>query len=231
MKLALLAGGKATRLYPRTLTIAKSMVEVAGEPFIGHQLRLLHAQGIREVVLCVGQFAQQIKDYAGNGERFGVKVEYSVETGPLLGTGGALKQALSLLGEHFWVMYGDSYLPVEFAPIEAYFKRSPLRALMTVYQNHNHFDASNVVFSNGIIKCYDKVNKTSDMDYIDYGLGILSSSCFTNWPDDTPFDLADLYRTLAEQDSLLGYEVHERFYEIGSEAGLHETHHYLMSLA
>ena len=227
LPLALLAGGQATRLRPITERIPKSMVEVAGEPFIAHQLRLLARQGIATVVLCTGHLAGQIQDYAGDGSRFGLRVAYSPDGPTLLGTGGALKKALPLLGESFFVMYGDSYLDTAFAPIEQAFLQSGQPALMTVYRNENRWDTSNVEFSGGVVVRYDKKDRTPAMRFIDYGLGVISSAMLKDWPAQTAFDVADVYRALAEKRQLAGYEVRERFYEIGSHAGLKETDEYL----
>jgi NDP-sugar pyrophosphorylase family protein len=221
--LALLAGGLATRLRPITNIVPKSMVVVAGEPFIAHLLRLLRRESITKIVICTGHLGDQIKDFVGDGARFGCRVYYSADGDRLLGTGGALRQALPLLGENFFVMYGDSYLNIAFRPVYETFLRSGLPALMTVLRNADRWDASNVEFADSIVRCYDKVNRTPAMRYIDYGLSVLTASTIARWPTSTPFDLADLYRDLAERRQLVGYEVYERFYEIGSPAGLAET--------
>jgi NDP-sugar pyrophosphorylase family protein len=225
--LALLAGGQATRLRPVTERIPKAMVEVAGEPFIAHQLRLMAREGIPRVVICTGYLADQIRDFVGDGSRFSVQVAYSLDGPTLLGTGGALKKALPLLGNCFFVMYGDSYLDTAFAPIEQAFRESGLPALMTVFRNENQWDTSNVEFTGGVIARYDKKDRRPSMRFIDYGLGVINSEILAAWPPETPFDLADVYRRLVDQGRLAGYEVHERFYEIGSHAGLKETDEHL----
>jgi len=144
--LALLAGGLATRLRPLTATIPKALVEVAGEPFIAHQLRLLRREGVSRVVMCTGYRGEQIAEYVGDGGRFGLTVEYSQDGDRLLGTGGALKKALPLLGAEFLVMYGDSYLDIPFAPVVAAFRASHAKGLMVVYRNEGRYDKSNVIF-------------------------------------------------------------------------------------
>ena len=217
---ALLAGGKATRLFPLTETIAKAMVEVAGAPFIAHQLRLLKSQNITQVVICCGVFSEQIEAYVGDGSAFGLQVRYSPDGPTLLGTGGALKQALPLLGEQFFVLYGDSYLPTPFAPILEAFARAGKQALMTVYRNRGQWDTSNVAFVQGMMEAYDKVHRTAAMEYIDYGLGMFTAEAFSE--TQTVFDLATLYQSLLQAGQLAGHEVRERFYEIGSPAGLAE---------
>lgn len=224
--LALLAGGLATRLRPITETIPKAMVSVAGEPFIVHQLRLLKRNGITDIMICAGYLGEQIEAFVKDGSAFGVNVRYSYDWPKLLGTGGAIKKVQPLLGSEFFIMYGDSFLNVEFAPIYAAFKKSCLPGQMTVLRNENRWDSSNIIFENGRIMRYDKKNKTPDMQYIDYGIGLLQTSTLDAYPSDTAFDLADLYRGLVDSGQMAGYEVSTRFYEIGSPAGLEETERY-----
>jgi NDP-sugar pyrophosphorylase family protein len=221
--LALLAGGLSTRLRPITATTPKSLVPVAGEPFIAHQLRLLVGQGIREVVICCGFLGEQIEDYVRDGAAFGCSVHYSHDGSPLKGTGGAIKNALPKLGDHFFVMYGDSYLPIEFRPVYEMFLCHGASGLMTVFHNENRWDTSNVDFRDCRIRSYDKVNITPQMQYIDYGLGILKPAAFKRWGDGEAFDLSMVYRDLVETGQLSGFEVKQRFYEIGTPSGLRET--------
>lgn len=228
--LALLAGGLATRLRPMTVTMPKSMVEVAGQPFIAHQLRLLARNAITDVVLCIGHLGEQIEAFVGDGHGFGCNVRYAHDGARPLGTGGALRQALPLLGQSFFVMYGDSYLDVDFRAVYAGFLRAGRPALMTVFRNDGRWDASNVEFADGVIRRYDKVERTAAMRHIDYGLGILTAAALGERAPDTPFDLADLYRDLLARGMLAGYEVSERFYEIGSPAGLAETSAHLAAV-
>lgn len=226
-QLVLLAGGKATRLRPVTETIPKSMLEVAGRPFIAHQLELIRNNGIEKVLICASFLGEQIEDYAVDGSKFGLSVEYSFDGDELLGTGGAIKNALKKLDEQFFVMYGDSYLITDFKDINEYFFAQNKPALMTVYRNEGKWDNSNVQFENGVLLKYDKVNRTSDMRHIDYGLGILSKTAFESFSGKRVFDLSEVYVKLLANGQLAGYEVIERFYEIGSFAGLEETDAYL----
>jgi len=229
---AILAGGLATRLRPVTEKIPKSLVPVAGRPFLAHQLELLQARGIRRAVLCVGYLGEMIQNEFGNGKKFGVTLDYSFDSprqsvaaagGPkLLGTGGAVRRALPLLGGEFFVLYGDSYLPVDYAPIAEFFHRSGKPGLMTVYRNEGKFDASNVVFANGEIRIYDKKNRSPEMRHIDYGLSLFKASVFESYGGGRPFDLAEVMGKLVREKQLAGFEVHERFYEIGSLEGLAE---------
>jgi NDP-sugar pyrophosphorylase family protein len=218
---AILAGGLATRLRPITEKIPKSLVPVAGEPFLAHQLKLLHTRGIRRAVLCVGHLGEMIERDFG-GEKFGVKLDYSFDGDKLLGTGGAIKRALPKLGDEFFILYGDSYLPIDYAPITEFFHRSGKAGLMTVFRNEGKFDVSNVVFRDGEIIVYDKKLKLPEMQHIDYGLSLFKASVFEAFPADEKFDLADVMQKLVREKQLAGYEVPERFYEMGSPAGLAE---------
>lgn len=226
-QLVLLAGGKATRLRPVTETIPKSMLEVAGKPFIAHQLELVQKNAIEKVLICASFLGEQIENYVGDGSNFGLSVEYSFDGDELLGTGGAINKAKVKLDEQFFVMYGDSYLNTDFEIINEYFFAQSKPALMTVYRNKGKWDSSNVLYENGRLLKYDKVNRTTDMKHIDYGLGILSKQVFDEYDDKSVFDLAEVYGNLLEKGLLIGYEVKERFYEIGSFAGLEETDKFL----
>lgn len=224
---ALLVGGLATRLRPITETIPKAMVEVAGRPFIDHQLALLRRNGIRHVVLCLGHLGEQIERHLGDGTEQGLHLEYSYDGERLLGTGGALRRALPLLGEVFWVLYGDSYMDIDYRGVLAHFRAGQPRGLMTVFHNANRWDRSNVVFRQGRLLCYSKRATTPEMRHIDYGVSLLCRDALASVPADEPFDLADLLSDMAARGELIGHEVTQRFYEIGSPHGLEETQHYL----
>lgn len=228
---AILAGGLATRLRPVTGTVPKAMVEVAGKPFIHHQLDLLKRKGIRRAVICAGHLGEQIRAYVKNGGSLGLTVDYSFDGATLLGTGGALRKAAPLLGDVFWVTYGDTYLDTDYAAILEFFRDRSSPGLMTVYRNHNRWDQSNILFAGGKIINYDKKRPAPDMRHIDYGLSLLSREILDQIPAGKTFDLADLYADLVKGGQMLGYEVDRRFYEIGSPAGLRETRAYLESLA
>jgi N-acetyl-alpha-D-muramate 1-phosphate uridylyltransferase len=227
LSVAILAGGLATRLRPITETIPKALVEVADRPFIEWQLDYLYQQGVRHVVLCISYLGEQIEEVIGDGQRFGLKVDYSYDGDRLLGTGGALRKALPLLGDAFFVFYGDSYLPIRFADVEESFLIQNQPALMTVLENGDRWDRSNVLFSDGKLVEYNKHSPTENMAYIDYGLGVLSADVLLAYPENEPFDLAEVYHRLSLDGQLAGYEVFERFYEIGSLEGLKETEEYL----
>ncbi len=222
LPVALLAGGMATRLRPITEKIPKLLVEVAGEPFFSHQLRLLKSAGLTKIVLCIGYLGQQIVDQYGDGSAWGVHIDYAFDGPKLLGTGGALIAALPKLGDAFYVLYGDSYLPIDYRAVGDFFLRSGQLGLMTVYENHGRYDTSNVEFSRGEIIRYDKKNKTPAMHHIDYGLGVFRAAAFADFPRDTVVDLAEVQKSLVARHQLAGFEIKERFYEIGSHEGLNE---------
>jgi NDP-sugar pyrophosphorylase family protein len=229
LPVAILAGGLATRLRPITQTLPKALVEVAGEPFIIRQLRYLRDQGVSDVVLCIGHLGHMISDVVGNGKRFGLSVTYSEDGPAFLGTGGALANAISLLGDHFFVLYGDSYLLVDYSKVQEAYEEGNHRAMMTVLKNQNQWDTSNVMFVKGRLLEYNKRKPNPEMAYIDYGLTIISSSALANHSCSSPFDLGDLYNHLSARGQIGGYEVHERFYEIGTYAGLKAAEDYFLA--
>lgn len=224
---ALLAGGLATRLRPITESIPKVLVEVAGRPFVDHQLALLRRRGFRQVVLCLGYLGTQVEDYLGDGSQHGLELCYSHDGERLLGTGGALCRAKELLGDVFWVMYGDSYLDCDFAGILADFQRRGAAALMTVLCNEGLWDQSNVVFRDGHLVRYSKRERLAAMSHIDAGASLLRVALLERIPEGQPHDLADLYGALVAEGAMVGHEVSKRFYEIGTPAGLAETNEFL----
>ena len=224
----ILAGGLATRLRPITERIPKALVEVGGQPFIAHQLRLLKSSGIQYAVISAWYKGEMIREYVGDGNRFGLDIQYVFDGEHPLGTGGAIRQALPLLSGPFFVLYGDSYLPCDYADIQAHFDRHTQPGLMTVYRNQGKWDTSNVEMSNNEILCYDKRNRTPRMEFIDYGLGLFKREVFASLPQDQPADLTEIYQNLVYDHNLLAYEVQQRFYEVGSFEGLQELDTLLM---
>lgn len=225
----ILAGGLATRLRPITEKIPKALMEVGGQPFIAHQLRLLKSHGVSFVVISAWYKGEMIREFVGDGSRFGVNVNYVFDGEYPLGTGGAIRQALTLLNGPFFALYGDSYLPCDYADIQVHFDRHVRAGLMTVYRNQGKWDTSNVEMVAGQILRYDKKNRTPRMEFIDYGLGLFKPEVFASLPEGQPADLADIYQKLAADHSLLAYEVKQRFYEIGSFEGLRELDELLAS--
>lgn len=227
LPVAILAGGLATRLRPLTETIPKSLVEINGEPFLAHQLRLLRANGVERVVLCVGYLGEQVREWAGDGRAFGLRIDYSFDGPKLLGTAGALKRAVPLLAGDFLVVYGDSYLPCNWAAVAEAFARSGKLGLMTVYRNSGRWDTSNVEFEGGEIVAYNKNLRTDRMQHIDYGLEAFRTEAFDRVEEDQACDLAAVCGELLAEGELAAYESPVRFYEIGSPAGIEELRSYL----
>ena len=219
MQVVILAGGLATRLGELTKKHPKSMVKILDKPFLAYQLELLRASGIIDIVLCIGHLGIEIMDTFGDGSKFGVHIRYSIENKPL-GTAGALKHAASMLGNTFFVMYGDSYLFLDFPQVMSYFLSQNKLGLVTVFNNHNLYDRSNIVINGNMITKYSKVEKSKDMVYIDYGASILKKEALQLIPENHPYSLEDLFIRLIEQKQLLAFEVKHRFYEIGSPQGL-----------
>jgi NDP-sugar pyrophosphorylase family protein len=227
LPVAILGGGLASRLRPLTEHVPKSLLRVAGRPFIFHQLEMLRSQGVEHVVLCVGHLGEQIRSTVGDGATPGLALSYSFDGEQLLGTGGALKHALPLLGDDFFVLNGDSYLPCSLAAVQRAYQAAHRPALMTVLHNHNKWDRSNVLLNEGEPLLYDKQAPRADMHHIDFGLSVLSRAVFASYREAGVIDLADIFRDLSRNGRLAAFEVTERFYEIGSLEGLKDTEQFL----
>lgn len=227
LPVVILAGGLATRMKPITEKIPKSLIEVNGKPFILHQLDYLKSQSIQNILLCIGHLGHMIQSLIGDGKALGLNIQYSLDGDKLLGTGGAIKKALPLLSKDFFVLYGDSFLPIDYKDVEDAYVSSKKNALITVIKNNNQWDKSNVEFASGTLIEYNKHHPNERMHYIDYGLSILNQSIFDAYLENESFDLSDLYHKLSLHNHLAGFETFERFYEIGSQDGLKETENYL----
>ena len=227
LPVAILAGGLATRLRPITETVPKALIEINGAPFVDWQLKLLSKKGVDKVIFCVAYKSEMIQEYVGDGKRYGIDIEYSEDGDIQLGTGGAIRKALDLLGEEFMVLYGDSYLPIDYKLVESAFYNSEKLALMTVYKNAGAFDTSNVVFQNGQLQMYRKGNPTTEMTHIDYGLSLFKRSVFEKYGEGMTLDLSDFCTELSSRNQLVGFEVDERFYEIGSHQGIEDFEEYI----
>lgn len=226
---AILAGGPGTRLGPLTAGLPKPLIEVAGRPFLLHQLDQLAGFGATRVVLLVGYRAEQIEAVIGT-EQFGISIAYSYDRPGLDGTLGALRRALPLLGERFLVLYGDTYLPIDFAAVASAWSASGLPAVMTVLHNRGVGGPSNVEFDGRLVNRYDKANPTPEMEWIDYGLTGASLDAF-GFAEPDATDLVGLFGPLAARSLLLGVEVEEPFHEIGSPEALAATAAFLSARA
>lgn len=224
----ILAGGLGTRLGSLVRDTPKPLLEVAGEPFLLHQLRLLASYGAHRVVLCVGYLGEQIEHAIGPA-RFGIEIAYSYDVGAE-GTLGALRRAAPLAGERFLVLYGDTYLRIDYQAVDAQWSRSGMPGAMTVLHNAGKWQTSNAVYRAGRVEQYDKRHPNAQMEWIDYGLGGLTSQVLGD-VDEAETDVAQLLHVLAERSLLFGYEAKNRFYEIGTPDALAETDTFLRTLA
>jgi N-acetyl-alpha-D-muramate 1-phosphate uridylyltransferase len=222
----ILAGGRGTRLGDRVAEVPKPLLELAGEPFLLHQLRLLAAAGVERAVLCVGYLGDLIERTVGR-ERFGITIEYRYDGDELRGTLGAVRGAADLLGDRFLILYGDTYLRVDYAAAFENWQVSGCIGLMTVLRNEGRWDVSNAVFERDRVVTFDKDHPTPQMHWIDYGLGGLRRSALALLGEGE-HDLSALYHHLATAGELYGYEARERFYEIGSPESLRETEAFLL---
>jgi MurNAc alpha-1-phosphate uridylyltransferase len=233
MQSVILAGGLGTRLYPITHEIPKALVPIRGKPFAAYQLAWLARQGVKDIVYCIGHKGAQIVDVVGDGSAWGLRVRYVSEGDDLKGTAGALRLALDTthLNDAFFVLYGDSFLPIAYPPVITRYAEAGRPALMTVLRNDNRWDRSNVVYTPPIVSLYDKKCDDSTrlkMTHIDYGLQVLSRKLLADRiPADTVVDLADVLHRLSREGELAGYEVTERFYEVGSLAGIEDFSRYV----
>jgi MurNAc alpha-1-phosphate uridylyltransferase len=221
----ILAGGRGRRLGPRVNDVPKPLLEVGGEPFLLHQLKLLARHGAGRVVLCVGYLGERIRERIGS-RRFGLRIEYSFDAPGLDGTLGAIRRARDLLGDRFLVLYGDAYLRLDYRAAADEWRRSGCLGLMVVLRNDGRWDQSNTVYADGRVIEHDKWMPTSAMRWIDYGLGGLNAEALDQ-VDVSERDLASLYKRLAELGELCGYEARERFYEIGRPESLAEADAFL----
>ncbi|MGO9898381.1 MAG: sugar phosphate nucleotidyltransferase [Solirubrobacteraceae bacterium] len=227
--ICILAGGLGTRLGSKVRDTPKPLLEVAGEPFILHQLRLLASYGAEHAVICVGYLGEQIVEQVG-AQRFGITIRYSHDGDQPLGTLGAIRQATPMLGTSFLVLYGDTYLRIDYRAAVAAWHASGLPAMMTVLRNDGRWDTSNTVFDGQLVSVYDKRSPTPEMNWIDYGLGGLQARAL-GLVEQHVADLSDLYHELARNHQLFGFEAHKRFYEIGTPEALASTTAFLAQLS
>ena len=227
LPVALLAGGMATRLGTLTLNTPKSLITIEGSPFISYQLRALRRAGFTKVVICVANFAEQIINFVGDGREFGLEVLFSFDGKEPRGTGGGLKSALPLLGSDFFVQYGDSYLQMNYEKMESCYKSLPKKSLMAIMKNDQNLDRSNVKKLENNLVTYSKANPSLGMNFVDYGCTLVNFDSFSNFASQTHFDLSLYFEYLSSAGELCGFEVHKRFYEIGSVRGIQDFTNYV----
>jgi NDP-sugar pyrophosphorylase family protein len=221
--MVILCGGLATRLRDLAKDIPKSMIPIGGKPFLEHQIENLKKHSIKDLILCVGHLSKQIEEYFGDGNKFGVNIQYSNDGDTPLGPIGAVKNAEPLLEDTFFIMYGDSYLSVDFQKAYSFFNQNDKLGLMVVYKNNNRYDKSNIVTKDNMVVSYGE----NDATYIDYGTSILRKKTLEFIPKNTFFTTGDLFTKLIEKKELLSYEAKERFYHIGNPEALEEFKSYI----
>ena len=225
----IICGGFATRLGNLAKTIPKSMIDINGKTFLEHQIQNLKKNKIKDIILCVGHLSEKIEEYFGNGKKFGVNIKYSYDKDKPLGPIGAVKNAEKLLDDEFFIMYGDSYLSIDFQDVYKFFKNHDKPALMVVYKNMDKYDKSNLIIKDNLAIGYGEKQRNSEMIYIDYGTSILTKNLLKNVPKDTFFSTGDFFSKLIENRDLLTYEVKNRFYHIGNPDALAELRKYIKS--
>ena len=221
MQAVIMAGGLATRLRPLTNDIPKSLISIKGKPFLQFQIELLTHYGIKEIVLCAGYKGKKIESYFGNGNKFGVKIIYSYEKDRLLGTGGALKLAESYLARRFFLIWGDSYVRLNYKEMyDFHLKNSDdFDVTIAIFYNIRNYDKSNVIYERGRIKKYEK-NSKDEMKYIDAGIMVFNKKTLKKIPSGKVFQIEGLLHKLAKEEKLKPFLIKKRYYEIGSLKGL-----------
>jgi NDP-sugar pyrophosphorylase family protein len=222
MQAAILAGGLGTRLGAVTKTVPKAMVPVLGRPFMEHQILLMRERGVSDFVILVCHMADQITDYFGDGAKFGVRIRYSNEGKDLLDTAGAVRQALPLLDEAFLLTFGDSYLDLPYATIWDDFQAAGKEALMVVYRNENRFDTSDIEVTDGLVTAYQKSPPLPGAFFINHGLMGLRREALAALAAGTRVSLQQFFAPIIAKRQMMAWETGQRFYEIGSPAGLAE---------
>ena len=230
MQMVILCGGLATRLGKYAKNTPKSMIEIEGKPFLEYQIEILKKHSIKDIVLCVGHLSEKIKKYFGNGSKFSVNIEYSYDGDKLLGPIGAVKNAESLLEDIFFIMYGDSFIQIDYQKVYSKFINHDKLGLMAVYKNYDKFDKSNIAVESDIVVDYRKSNRTKDIIYIDYGMSILRKKSLEYVPKNTFFSTDQFFSNLIKMRELLAFEVKQRFYHIGNPESLEEFRNFIRSL-
>ena len=230
LPVAILAGGLATRIKPISDSIPKSLIEINGKPFLEWQLQLLEKNKCESAIICVSHKSEMIEEFIRKREKSNLEVRFSSDGEKQLGTGGALIKAKNLLGTAFMVLYGDSYLPVNFSEIADCFLKSNKLGLMTVMKNDLQSEPSNVVFINGYVQKYNKNSPEEAMDFIDFGLTVFKSAVFDTYPLNESIDLSTIQSELAGRHELAGYQVDQRYYEVGSFQGIKDFENYTRGL-
>ena len=229
MQMVILCGGFATRLGDLAKNIPKSMIDIYGKPFLWYQIENLKRYDIRDIVLCVGHLSEKIIHYFDDGKKLGVNIKYSHDGDKPLGAIGALKKAEPLLDNIFFIMYGDSYLTVNYQEVYSFFKKYDKSGCMVVYKNNDKYDKSNLIVKDNMVVDYGKEKHSKEMIYIDYGTTLLRKITLKKIPLDTFYTTGEFFSKLIKQKQLLAYEANKRFYHIGNPEALEEFREYILS--
>lgn len=215
-QVVVLMGGKGTRLGLKD--IPKALANVNGIPFFDYQLKILKRWGFRKFLFLVGYQAEKIMNYYKDGSSRGIEIEYSSDEANPRGTGGALAQAIDLLEDEFLLLYGDSFMDIDYQELVYRFEKCKVygkQGVMTLLHNYGQYDKSNVIYKDKKLLLYDKNNVDEKMEYIDYGVMMLSKNILAGWKEKDAFDLSEVLKDLSIQNKLAGQIVNKRFYEIG----------------
>ena len=230
MQLVVLMGGLGTRLGDLTKAHPKSMMEVEGLPFFDYELFLLKRAGFNKLLFLTGYESDEIEEYYGDGSNAGVSISYCRDGEKLLGTGGAVRRAYDVLEDEFMLIYGDSFMDIDYSETLYRYERAKMNGatcLMTVMKNAGRFDKSNCIVKDGKLVLYDKENITPEMDYIDYGISIYQKKLFEDIPEGEAFDIARIQHEQSLKGNCAVHIVNNRFYEIGRPESLEEFRGYI----
>ena len=223
----IICGGLGTRLYPITKNLPKSLIEINNRPFIYWQLKYIEQQGFKDIHLCLGNMGEMVEEAVKKFKLINLNITFSYDGDKLLGTGGAIVNALSNVTDDLFIQYGDSYLPVNYKKIQNSYLSNDKKILMSIIKNNNKWDKSNVIYKDSKLLEYNKKNYSDNMEYIDYGLSIVSKTIFESYNQKETIDLADIFQKASINSQIIGYEVSEKFYEIGSKEGIKDFKEYL----
>ena len=226
LPIVVLVGGLGRRLGNKVKKNPKPLIKINGKPFLEIILTNLINKGFKKIVLCTGYLESKILKFVKK-KKIKAKIIISSDGKSLLDTGGAIKKARNKVSNKFFLMYGDTFLPIDFEKIEKKYLKQKKPVLMTILKNNNKFDKSNVFYNKKTL-LYSKDNYDAKMKYIDYGLLVFNKNVFKTIKK-KKFPLSLLLNKLSLKNLIYGYKVYKRFYEIGSIKGLRETKKYLKS--
>ncbi len=218
-----MAGGLATRIRPLTNEIPKSLVSIEERPFLQYQIELLTCYGIKDIILCVSYMGKKIENCFGDGNKYNARIIYSYEKEKLLGTGGALKLAEKNLKENFFLIWGDSYVNLNYKEMHDFHLKNSdnFDVTIAIFYNIRNYDKSNIVYKSGKIKKYEK-NSTDKMKYIDAGVMVINKKLLLRIPPGKVFQIENLFTKLAKEEKIKPFLIKKRYYEVGSLKGLNQ---------